>query len=442
MEPAARRHLLEILEAALAAGDPEAAVRRALRVENGRLHVGDRSWALAGAVQVLAVGKAAAAMCVAAVEILGERVGRALAIVPHGGSVADARVEVVHGGHPLPDAGSLDAGARALELAGSATEAQIVLVLLSGGASALMEAPVPGVGLEDLRETVRLLLESGAEIGAVNTVRKHLSRVKGGRLAARAAPARTVCLALSDVPGHDPSVIGSGPATADSTSHADALEVLGEYELLGRVPGSVRAYLEAGRDGRMPETPCAGDPSLDDAVTLVIGDSRLLLEGAAEAARARGYRVVRLGDSLQGDADDTGRMLAEAGVETATAGDLPACLLAAGETTVRVRGDGSGGRNQELALAAALVLDGVPGIWFCSAASDGVDGPTSAAGAIADGTTVSRAIRLELDPRGALADNDSHTVFAALGDLVITGPTGTNLMDVHILLIEGDDDPE
>lgn len=440
MEPAPRRHLLDIFEAAVAAGDPAAAVRRALRVEDGRLHVDGRSWSLPDVVHLLAVGKAAAAMGVAAAEILGERVGRALAILPQGGEVADARVEVAHGGHPLPDSASVDAGARALKLAASATGGQIVLVLLSGGASALMEVPVPGVRLEDLRETVRLLLESGAAIGAVNTVRKHLSRIKGGQLAARAAPASTVCLALSDVPGHDPSVIGSGPATADPTSAADALDVLSEHALLGRVPSSVREYLQAGRDGRVPETPHAGDPALDDSLTMVIGDSRLLLDGAAEAARLRGYRVVRLGDSLQGEARDVGRRLAKAGVEMAAARDLPACLLAAGETTVRVRGGGSGGRNQELALAAALVLDGIPGIWFCSAASDGVDGPTSAAGAIADGTTVSRATRLGLDPRRALATNDSHTVFAALGDLVTTGPTGTNLMDVQILLIEGDDD--
>jgi hydroxypyruvate reductase len=319
-----------------------------------------------------------------------------------------------------------------LGLAHAAARDDLVLFLISGGGSALLPAPAPPVTLDEKRRVTRLLLEAGATIHELNAVRKHLSLFKGGQLARAAAPATIVTLALSDVIGNALDVIASGPTAPDPTTFADALAVLDRFGLRARVPPSVRERLEAGARGEVPETPKPADPLFARVTNVVIGDNSLVVDAAIARATALGYTPVLLTRALAGEARDVAREFVDRG----RALRPRTCLIAAGETTVTVRGDGVGGRCQEFALAAAVEVGGDPTLTVLAAGTDGTDGPTPAAGAIADGSTVARGAAARLDVHSLLAANDSHAFFRALGDLVSPGPTGTNLQDLYLLVRE------
>jgi hydroxypyruvate reductase/glycerate 2-kinase len=314
----------------------------------------------------------------------------------------------------------------------------LIVTLISGGGSALLVAPQDGISLADKQRTTSLLLNAGADIGELNTVRKHLSRVKGGRLAEAAFPATVVSLILSDVIGDRLDVIASGPTAADPTTFGEALGILERYRLSEEVPPPAMELLRRGNRGDSPETPKAGSPFLDRVENIIVGSNRQALEAAARAALELGFTVEILSAELSGEAREVGRQLAHQALTAARSknGNAGLCLLSGGETTVTVRGQGKGGRNMELALAFAIEIEGQPGITLLSAGTDGTDGPTDAAGAIVDGKTVARAREKGLDPREYLDNNDSYTFFKTCGGLFITGATGTNVMDLQIVLID------
>jgi hydroxypyruvate reductase len=388
---------------------------------------------------VVGAGKAGASMTAALERILGrQNLSGGLVNVKYGHSrPAPKRIHLQECGHPLPDQCGLD-GAREMEILLRELNARdLVFVLISGGASALLPAPAPPLTLADKQQATDLLLRAGADIFELNAVRKHLSALKGGQLAALAYPATVVSLLLSDVIGDPLNVIGSGPTAPDSSTFEEALRVLAKYELSKRVPAAVFARLEQGAEGRLPETPKPGDAIFSNVTNFVIGSNRLALDAAAQAARSLGYRTLILSSTMQGETREVARVHAEILREIVSLGrplKRPACLLSGGETTVTVRGKGKGGRNQEFALAAAISLRGMSDVVVLSAGTDGTDGPTDAAGAIADSGTVARAAKLGLSSADHLANNDAYPFFEALGDLVKTGSTGTNVMDLHILL--------
>jgi hydroxypyruvate reductase len=434
-----RRAARRILDAAIGAGDAARLTREALRREGRHLRVGDRAVDLARLRRVVVVGagKASGTMAEAAESALGEVVVEGLVAVKERCPPGPRRVRAVEAGHPIPDGRGEAAAAEILRLVSAAGPEDLVVCLVSGGGSALIPAPVPGVSLAEKQAVTRLLLESGATINELNAVRKHLSRLKGGQLARAAHPAPVVALLLSDVIGDPLDVIASGPTAPDPTTYGDALAVLDRFGLRARVPAAVRAHLEAGMRGEVPETPKPGDPTLGRVTNVVVGNNELVVAAAAAEARRLGFAPCVLTRRLQGEAREVARMFAAILDEAARAGTpigRPACLVAGGETTVTVRGSGRGGRCQEFVLALVPELAGMADVVVLAAGTDGSDGPTEAAGAIADPATLARARAAGLDPRRALAENDSHSFFAALDDLVVTGPTGSNLMDVYLAL--------
>jgi len=417
-------------------------VRAALRLDGRRLIAAGETFALGrGRVLVLAAGKAAPAMAAAAETVLGDRLAAGLAVSNASGPDL-VRTRLILAGHPLPDARGVEA-ARAVEaMVGGLSAEDVVVVLLSGGASALLPAPVPGVSLADKVDVTSRLLRAGATITELNTVRKHLSRLKGGGLARAAAPARVVTLVLSDVVGDDLSTIASGPTVPDPTTYADALRILDERGLASATAASVLRHLQAGGRGEVAETPKPRDPIFRRVRTRLIGSNRISVAAAAGEATRQGLRVLVLTTRLEGEAREVARALVAVlreCVESGRPAAPPVCLLAGGETTVTVRGDGRGGRNQEMAVAAADLLASFPvEAVVATLATDGRDGPSDAAGGVADRTSVARARALGLAPPAAfLAANDSSAFLAPLGDLIVTGPTGTNVVDLAVLLAAG-----
>ncbi len=337
-------------------------------------------------------------------------------------------IEIVEAAHPVPDAAGQQAAARIASMVEGLSRDDFVLCLISGGGSALLAAPAPGLTLADKQELNRQLLSSGAPIGEMNCVRKHLSALKGGRLAARAHPARVLSLVISDVPGDDPSTVASGPTVADPTTVADARAVIARYGL--KLPAHIEVFLATPE----AETPKPGDPRLARAETRIIAAPALSFAAAARVAEAAGYRVIDLGDRVEGEAREVGRAHAELALKTKG----PAVVLSGGETTVTLKGKGRGGRNSEYALALAIALDGAPGISGLACDTDGIDGSEDNAGAMVLPDTLSRAKKLGLDPEARLADNDAYGFFSVLGDLVVTGPTLTNVNDFRAIVIERD----
>ncbi|MCU0519117.1 MAG: glycerate kinase [Anaerolineae bacterium] len=439
------RHDLEDLrKVALDAVNPAAAVTRYLQ------RSGDTVRAIRSFERVIlcAVGKAAVPMAAAAVEALGVDVvtqprfsGAVVTKVGHvEGRLLPPVLRVMEAGHPIPDEAGQRAGEVVLDLLKSATEQDLVLVLLSGGASALLPAPAPGLTLHDLQVTTDLLLRAGATIVELNAVRKHLSQLKGGQMARLAAPARMEVLILSDVVGDPLDVIASGPTAPDPTTYADALTILRRFDLFARVPSAVVRYLQVGASGGHPETPKPGDAVFDSVTQVLIGSNRLAAEAAVARAKALGYESLLLTTFVEGEAREVAKVAVALVRGVRAHGhpvSPPACLVWGGETTVTVRGIGKGGRNQELALAAALGLDGMDGVALLALATDGSDGPTDAAGAVVDGNTIRRALSQGLDPYAALAANDSYNLLDHTGDLLRLGPTGTNVNDLLIALVTG-----
>ena len=391
-----------------------------------------------GRVVVVGAGKASGAMASAVEDTWGDGVDGGLVVVKDGYLAETRRVRLVEAGHPVPDARGAAAARDLLALAEGARSQDLVLALISGGASALTPAPVPPITLADKQVTTRLLLAAGADINQLNAVRKHTSLLKGGQLARAAAPARVAALLLSDVIGDPIDVIGSGPTAPDVSTFGEALAILDRFAFRDRVPASVRDRLDRGARGEVRETPKPDDAIFARVTSTVIGNNRLVVDAAASQAAALDLAPHVLTRALSGEAREVARELVGLGREVAAGrGPVapPACLIAGGETTVTVRGDGVGGRCQEFALAAALALEGESDLIALAAGTDGSDGPTDAAGAVADGNSAARARRAGLDPRAALERNDSHALFAALGDLVVTGPTNTNLLDLYLLVV-------
>jgi glycerate 2-kinase len=421
-----------IWQAALAAGEVGPLLRRSFQRRGDLVQVGDRVIDLSriDRVFVLGCGKAGAAMALAVEDILGDRVGAGFVVVKDGHLAATRTVVLAEAGHPVPDARGVQAASRLLELASGAAADDLVIVLVSGGGSALTPAPAADVTLAEKQTVTRSLLAAGAAIDELNTVRKHLSRFKGGQLARAAAPALVVTLVLSDVIGDPLDVIASGPTAPDPTTFADALNIMRMRGLLADAPFSVRARLHAGARGEVLETPKPRDPIFGRVGHVIIGNNQLVVNAAVERARALGYHSEVLTRELQGEARDMAQVL----IERTRALERPSCLIAAGETTVTVRGQGRGGRCQEFALAAALSIEGDDSLTVLAAGTDGTDGPTDAAGAVVDGSTVARGRRAGLDMRAALDDNDAYRVLRATGDLIVTGPTNTNLLDLYLVV--------
>ncbi|HXJ32507.1 MAG TPA: DUF4147 domain-containing protein [Candidatus Eisenbacteria bacterium] len=419
--------------AALAAVDPRACVARCLARDGDALVLRDRDAREvarhAGPVVVVGAGKGVAAMAAAAVAALGPALAHGIVIAPHGTTSAGlGSIALRTAAHPVPDAAGVAATTDLLRAVAAAPVDALVLVLLSGGASALLVAPAQGIAFEEKRELTRALVAAGAEIGGLNAVRKHLSAVKGGGLARAAAHAAAVwTLVLSDVVGDDLATIASGPAEADPTTYADALAVIEHHAIA--MPPSIRRHLGDGAAGAIAETAKPGDPATTRVRSVLVGRNADALRAAGVEARRRGYHVTGWPAALAGDAAIAGRALAHA-IARATSAEA---IVAGGETTVRALPGGLGGRSQHLGLAAALELAGSSAV-LLAAGTDGVDGPTDAAGACVDGGTIERARRRGLDPEAALAATDSHRLLAATGDLIRTGPTGTNVADVVVAL--------
>lgn len=428
-----RATLEALLSASLGAVDAGAAVRAQVASGGGgELAIAGRPVPKAAGIVVFAVGKAAAAMSRAVEEVAGSRIRAGLCVTKDGHGLPLERLGLREAAHPVPDVRCEAAAREALRLVADAAEDDVLLVLLSGGASSLLSCPLEGLAAADLAATTELLLATGADIEELNVVRKHLSAAAGGRLAKAAKSRRIEVLAVSDVMGDRLDLIGSGPCAADPSTFAQARDILSQRGVEDGLPRAVCDHLARGERGELPETPKPGDPTFERVRSTIVACNADARAAAELHARALGLEPELLGETLRGEAREAGRHLARLGRAASRPG---VCLIAGGETTVTVRGRGRGGRNQELALAAALDLAGDANVTLLAAGTDGSDGPTDAAGAVVDGETVARGLRLGLDARAALEDNDSYTFFSGEGGLVVTGPTSTNVMDLALVLV-------
>lgn len=439
-------HIERIIDAALAAVDPYWAIKRVVQTHAAGLKIGQQHYGLDKYQRVVLVGlgKAAYPMAVAMEELLGNQLETGI-IVTKDGYAKSAngaklqplrRTQVYETGHPLPDERGIAAAQEIIRLLDKLGKDDLVIFLISGGGSALLTCPVPGVSLADLQDLTNLLLRSGATINQLNTLRKHLDIVKGGGLARLAAPATMVTLILSDVIGDPLDVIASGTTVPDNSTYQDAWSILDQFDLGAAVPESVLFQLDKGRQGAIPETLKPGDPIFDRTQQVIIGNNYEAASAAAIQARESGMNTLLLTSFLQGEARELGRMVAALARQVQATGEPvkpPACIIAGGETTVTVRGDGKGGRNQELALGALEEMAGLPGMLLLALATDGGDGPTDAAGAVVTGESLDRALKLGLKPQSYLERNDAYTFFDNLGDLLKPGPTQTNVNDLTFL---------
>lgn len=434
-----RQYARQIWESSLNAANPDVCIRRHLRISGDKITIDGRTRTLSGRLIVIGAGKAASRMAQVVEEICGDRISDGIVVTKYGHGLPLRRIRQVEAGHPIPDQHGVAGVDEIRKLLRGLKAEDIVLCLLSGGGSALWPSPAEGITLAEKQEVTSVLLKAGAAITELNAVRKHLSAIKGGQLAAWAAPAQTISLIMSDVIGDPLDFIASGPTAPDTTSFQEALAIVQRYGV--SVPEAVSVRLETGAQGRIPETPKPGDPVFNNVTNLIIANNRLLVDAAAETAESLGFKTLILGTELEGEAKDIARFFVAIAREVERSGNplaRPACILAAGETTVTVRGQGMGGRNQEMALAWAIAMAARPvtiPCCFASVATDGTDGPTDAAGGIVDALTCSRGIDRGLVPSAYLQSNDSLNFLKATGDLIVTGPTQTNLMDLQVLLV-------
>ena len=433
----------QVMAAGLDAVDPFKAVKSHLNRDGDRLSISGKNYDLSAyrRIYLFGAGKAGVPMARAAGELLGSRLAGGLVIVKEGYSgdsadIAARGVEIVEAGHPIPDQRGQEAASRMLHNLEQLGAEDLAVCLISGGGSALMHIPAGQISLEDLQALTGILLSVGVDITEINTLRKHLDKIKGGGLARAAAPAEVITLVLSDVVGDPLDVIASGPSVPDSSTFQDAWQVLERYKIVARVPGSIREHLQRGLRGEIQETPKAGDSIFQRVHNEIVGNNAQAAEAAAQAARSAGFLTLVLTSRLQGEARHAGRALGALVRQVVSSGrNKPVCLIAGGETTVTISGDGKGGRNQELALAAVEGLGGLDGVGLLSLATDGGDGPTDAAGAVVTGESLARSVLLGLDPREYMARNDSYHFFEALNDLIKPGPTQTNVNDLCFLFI-------
>ncbi len=435
-----RGDAMDILRLGLRAVDPRNSILRYLRVENDTLRMGKKTFDLNSFehIYVIGAGKAGASMSAAVEEVLGDRVSGGTVTVKYGHVLPTSRVAIHEASHPVPDEAGLAGSEKILDIARGAGEKDLVICLLSGGGSALMPLPAENITLAEKQETTKILLACGATIHEINAVRKHISRVKGGRLAGAAYPAMLVSLILSDVVGDDLDTIASGPTVPDYSTYGQCLEIFDKFSIRDRIPRPVLDTMIAGAEGRLPETPKPGDPIFSRTENLIVGSNMECVLAAGKGAEALGYNTMILSTMIEGETRDVAMVHAAIAKEAWKNGmpiAPPACILSGGETTVTIRGNGLGGRNMEFVLTCSQYLSGWPNVVVLSAGTDGTDGPTDAAGAVADGTTVARALSKDMDPKQFLRNNDSYHFFEQLGDLIKTGPTNTNVMDLRIMLI-------
>jgi glycerate 2-kinase len=429
----------QIWESALHAANPATCIKQNIESRGNRFRIAGFDLPTEGKLIVIGAGKATARMAQVVEEILGDRITGGLVVTKYDHGLPLRRIVQVEAGHPIPDARGVAAVRQMRELLNGLTPQDVVLCLMSGGGSALWPSPADGITLEQKQEVTALLLRAGANIVELNAVRKHLSSVKGGQLATWAAPARVISLIKSDELGDPLDFIASGPTAPDTTTFADAQRIIEKYDV--KVPEAVASRIDRGARGEIPDTPKPGDPVFRNVENVIIANNRLLTDAASQTARSLGFNTMTLGTEIEGEARDIGSLFAAIAREIGRSGNplpAPACVLAAGETTVTVRGNGKGGRNQEMALAWAISTAArVPEspCCFASVATDGTDGPTDAAGGVVDPASCSRAVAKGFSPQNLLASNSSYDFLKATDDLILTGPTQTNLMDIQILLV-------
>jgi glycerate 2-kinase len=435
-----RRDAKKIFLHAVHAADPQKILSSQVSLQDKILRIGERKYSLPQykRIFVAGTGKASAPMAGNLEKILGTRITGGWINVKYGHSQRLKRIRIQEAGHPLPDEKGLEGAKEMVRMLSPLTEDDLVIFLISGGGSALLPLPVEGITLAEKQATTNQLLSCGATIQEINTLRKHLSRLKGGGLAKIIYPATLVALILSDVIGDPLDAIASGPTVADPTTYEDCARILNKYQLWEKIPPSVAGHIRDGLEGKKEETLKEGDPAFQKVYNLVVGNNFLAIKAARKAAQDLGYRPVILSSLVEGETREVAKVHAAIAKEVLLSGNPilpPACILSGGETTVTLKGKGKGGRNQEFALAAALEIAGWEEILVMSAGTDGTDGPTDAAGAFVDGKTVSRGKTMGLDLWSFLEENDSYSFFQKLGDLLITGPTGTNVMDLRIMLV-------
>lgn len=394
---------------------------------------------------VIGFGKAVCRMAKAMEDSLMDLIDIGIVITKYGHGMQGSgvkgqgvRIKVIEAGHPVPDENGVRGTDEIIKLLKSADKKTLVVCLISGGGSALLVSPCEGISLNDKQKITEILLKAGANIYEINSVRKHLSSVKGGRLAELAFPAKVISLILSDVIGDRLDVIASGTTSLDNTTYDDALKVLERYKLVETTPSNVLETLRKGANGLIPETPKENSKIFEKVENIIIGSNRIALISAKQKAEELGFKAEIISSELTGEARDSGKWLAEKAIElkgSSSKGQGIKCLISGGETTVTVKGNGFGGRNMELALSFAIKIEGIKGITLLSAGTDGTDGPTDAAGAIVDGQTITKSKAIGLDPEEYLRNNDSYNFFKKIGDFFITGPTGTNVMDIQIAII-------
>ncbi|OGW66592.1 MAG: glycerate kinase [Nitrospirae bacterium RIFCSPLOWO2_02_FULL_62_14] len=438
-EPRARALLGRLLRAGLAAVDPRQAVSRVVSRTKAGVRIAGRRYDVRGSGKIVAVGagKASAAMALALEQRLGARLAGGLVAVKRGAAAPAGRITVVTAGHPVPDQAGRKAAMQVLALVKGLTRDDLLIVLLSGGASSLLPLPAPGLTLADTQKTTELLLNSGAAIREINAVRKHLSAITGGRLAA-VTGARVVTLILSDVIGDDLGAIGSGPTAPDPTTYADACAILRRFHIWNLVPVRVRRHLLRGRRGSLDETPKPGARLFRRVRHHVLGNNRTAVEAVCREAVRAGLRPHVLSRPMTGDVREAAASFGRLAHKIVSCGKSvrpPACLIAGGEPTVVVRGRGRGGRAQEFALAAAMGIAGLPNIRIAGFGTDGSDGPTDAAGAVVDGGTVARAAQQGMDAAAFLRRHNAYSFFKRAGGHIVTGPTGTNVNDLYLMIV-------
>ncbi|MET0516279.1 MAG: glycerate kinase [Nitrospiraceae bacterium] len=437
-QPRPRAIFNRLFKAGLRAVDPRTSILQQVTIRNNRLVVGGTRYPLAEYRRIVAVGagKASARMAQALEHVLGHRLETGLVVTKYGHATPTRSIHVMEAGHPVPDRAGLQAAQHLQALVRGLTRHDLVIVLLSGGASSLLPAPAPGLSLEDKQKTTQLLLKSGATIHEINAVRKHLSTLKGGQLAAL-TQARVLTLILSDVIGNDLGTIGSGPTAPDETTFRDAWTIVQKYRLGRSLPIAVRRHVQQGLRRKARETPGSGSAIFKRVQHHLLGNNEAAVETAARTAVHEGLRTMVITSTLTGEAREVAKVfgaLARELVSKERPLRRPCCLVAGGELTVTVRGGGRGGRAQEFALAAALEIQGLRDVWIAGFATDGSDGPTNVAGAIADGETVTRARRKGLQPERVLLENNAYHLFGKAGGHIVTGPTGTNVNDLYLLL--------
>ena len=436
-----RKEALEIFHASLKAVDPIAAVKRFLVREGNRLTVQGKSFDLSAfdGVYLVGFGKAAAAMARGVEQVLGDVLKAGIINVKYGHlDQVSSRIKINEAGHPVPDEAGIAGAKEIVEFIKGRNERDLVLCVISGGGSAIFPLPHDGITLAEKQETTKQLLACGADIKEINAIRKHISKVKGGQLSRLVQPATLITLILSDVIGDPLDSIASGPAAPDQSTFEDCMAIIEKYKLSGKIPAAVEQRIQRGVQKQIPDTPKTDDPVFSKTHNVIVGSNWEAVVAAEHRAKQLGYKTLILSTFVEGETRDVSKVHASIAKEIKKTGNpvaAPACVISGGETTVTIRGAGLGGRNQEFVLAAALDLQGMENVVILSAGTDGTDGPTDAAGAIADGGTIRRANELNLKSFSYLQNNDSYHYFEKLGDLVKTGPTNTNVMDIRILLV-------